>query len=145
MKCKVLLFACMMVLSIPSYAQVVELSISIQSVSIDSSYALVGNVLVSSIRVTSDSIQVPDDYWTYDVENRSWRALTRILEGRSVKVTYSTRAFFYPRRFSSSQFDIAPYDSTIVGSDSTSAILSSRITRADLFGSSTIQRSGSLT
>jgi len=135
----------MMVLSIPSYAQVVELSLSIESVRIDSSYTLVGNVLETSIRVSSDSVLIPNDSWKYHAETRTWRAISSSLQGRSVVISYSTSAFFYPRRFSSSKFVIAPYDSTIVGSDSVTTILTSRITRADLFGSSTIQRSGSLT
>lgn len=110
---------------------------------LDSTYILIGKVDTSTIRVLRADSAITSRRWRFDPSTSGWSIIDSTLAGQDLTVRYSTQPWISPGLLDITYYRQAPTDST--GTPATPGTQRLSYTRGDIFGSSTIQRSGSLT
>jgi hypothetical protein len=109
----------------------------------DSAYTLIGRVDPNSITVVHGDSLLDNIHWRFDAELSAWVLTNRMLGGIDLLIRYRTSPRVSTSLISAPKYRVMKTDSTgvLVG------LPTNRLsyTRSDIFGSSTIQRSGSLT
>jgi hypothetical protein len=121
----------------------VSLEKRVTKVQPDSAYTLIGRVDRNSIKVLhSDSLLNPS-HWRFDYERSAWFLTNRLLTGIDLVIQYETTPWIAPSLFNTPSYRVIKPDSA----GGFTGLPTNRMpyTRSDIFGSSSIQRSGSLT
>lgn len=122
---------------------VVSLQKRITHVDPDSSYTLYGRVDVTSITVIHNDSIVSHSHWRFDVLRSTWLLTNRALSGIDIDIRYLTSPWSPINLYIAPKYRDLQVDS--VGGLVTPPTSRLTYTRSDIFGSNTIQRSGSLT
>jgi hypothetical protein len=114
----------------------------ITAVHTDSTYSLMGRVDPESIKVFYDTLRIDPYRWRYTIQNQTWILLDSTLNGKELIINYSTSPSFPPILVASDKIKPYPTDSGTSKESIPTSI--GPLTRADIFGNTSIQRSGSL-
>ncbi len=121
----------------------VALEKNINGVKPDSAYVLIGRVDANSIKVFRRDTLVDRNHWRFETSRSAWFMMDPGLSGSNIVIQYETEPWIPTNLFSVRYFRELDVDtaSGIVGAPTGRNIYS----RSDIFGSSSIQRSGSVT
>lgn len=137
---------CLFFLALPislAAQQLVTIEKRIQNVRLDSSYTLIGRVEAPTIRVLRADSAITSSRWRFDPSTSGWSLTDSTLAGADLVVRYTTRPWISPGLLDVTYYRQAPPDS--IGTLTPTGTQRLTYTRGDIFGSSAIQRSGSLT
>jgi len=143
---RLIILICLFLL-VPIHAAIGQTIISLEKrvthAKVDSLYTLIGLVDASSIRVIHNDSLLAITHWRFDNRRSTWSLTNSLLNGIDVVIRYDTSPWVTPGLFKTQRYRVLQTDS--VGGYVGTPTSRLSYTRSDIFGSSSIQRSGSLT
>ncbi len=143
---RLIILSCLFLL-VPINAAIGQTMLSLEkrvtNTKIDSLYTLIGRVDANSIRVIHNDSLLSNAHWQFENRRSTWSLTNSLLNGIDVIIRYDTSPWVPPGLFNTQRYRFLETDSVggFVGTPTSKL----SYTRSDIFGSSSIQRSGSLT